>query len=142
MKRTVYKPLGLLFLALGAAGLVLPILPTTPFVLLAAWFFANSSEEWHRRLLDSELFGPMIHNWEANRCISLRTKIVGLSAMLVAGSASIVFAIDDPILEVVTVALMAMGAATLMLLKTCPDSDPSESGSQTQPVEKPPSNEY
>ena len=122
MKRTVYKPLGLLFLALGAAGLVLPILPTTPFVLLAAWFFANSSEEWHRRLLGSELFGPMIRNWEANRCISLRTKLVGLAAMLVAGSASIVFAIDTPVLKGVTALLMSAGAVTLMLIKTCPDA--------------------
>lgn len=126
MKRKVYKPLGLLFLALGAAGLVLPILPTTPFVLLAAWFFANSSEEWHRRLLESELFGPMIRNWEANRCISLRTKIVGLLAMLVAGSASITFAIDSKLLKIGTALLMGVGAVTLMLIKTCPDPDQEE----------------
>lgn len=123
VKRAVYKPLGLLFLALGAAGLVLPVLPTTPFVLLAAWFFANSSEEWHRRLLESELFGPMIRNWESNRCISLRTKLVGLLAMLVAGSASIVLAITDPVLKGVTALLMTVGAVTLMLIKTCPDCD-------------------
>ena len=96
MKRTLYKPLGLFFLALGVVGIVLPILPSTPFVLLAAWFFAQSSPRWHRKLLDSELFGPMINNWERNRCISRRTKLVGLGAMGVAGSASIAFAIDDP----------------------------------------------
>jgi uncharacterized membrane protein YbaN (DUF454 family) len=95
LKRTVYKPLGLLFLGLGVLGIALPILPSTPFVLLAAWFFAQSSERWHRKLLDSDLFGPMIRNWERNRCISLRTKLVGLGAMLLAGSASITFAIDE-----------------------------------------------
>ena len=67
MKRVIYKPAGLLFLALGAAGIVLPILPTTPFILLAAWCFARSSERWHQRLLASELFGPIIDNWERNR---------------------------------------------------------------------------
>ena len=129
MKRTVYKPLGLLFLALGAAGLLLPILPTTPFILLAAWFFANSSEEWHRRLLDSELFGPMIQNWEANHCISLRTKVVALVAMLVAGSASIVFAIDNPALKIATAVLMTIGTVTLMLIKTCPRAAQEEGNS-------------
>lgn len=131
MKRTIYKPLGLLFLALGAAGLLLPILPTTPFILLAAWFFANSSEQWHRRLLDSELFGPMIRNWEANRCISLRTKVVALVAMLGAGSASIIFAIDSPALKIATAVLMTIGTATLMLIKTCPKAGPGEGSCQS-----------
>ena len=67
MKRAIYKPLGILFLALGVAGVVLPVLPTTPFVLLAAWFFARSSEKWYQWLLNSELFGPAIANWEEKR---------------------------------------------------------------------------
>jgi uncharacterized protein len=121
LKRSFYKPLGLIFLALGVIGLVLPVLPSTPFVLLAAWFFSQSSEKWHRRLLDSALFGPMIRNWEANRCISLRTKIVALAAMAIAGSASIAFAINDPIPRIATASLMGVGAVIIMLLKTCPD---------------------
>jgi uncharacterized membrane protein YbaN (DUF454 family) len=132
LKRSIYKPLGLLFLALGAAGLLLPILPTTPFILLAAWFFANSSDVWHRRLLDSEVFGPMIRNWEANRCISLRTKVVALVAMLVAGSASIVYAIDNPALDIVAAVLMATGAVTLLLIRTCP-KEPRGEGNSPSP---------
>jgi uncharacterized membrane protein YbaN (DUF454 family) len=121
LKRTVYKPLGLMFLSLGVIGLLLPVVPSTPFVLLAAWFFAQSSEKWHRKLLDSELFGPMIRNWESNHCISLRTKIVGLTAMAIAGSVSIAFAINDPTLKIAALSLMGVGAATLLLLKTCPE---------------------
>ena len=83
-----------MFLSLGVIGVLLPVLPSTPFVLLAAWCFAQSSEKWHAKLLDSKLFGPMIRNWETNRCIALRTKIVGLTAMTIAGGASLVFAID------------------------------------------------
>ena len=62
MRQSVYKLLGFICLALGALGLFLPIVPTTPFVLLAAWCFARSSEKWHARLLRSELFGPMIRS--------------------------------------------------------------------------------
>ena len=95
MRRSVYKPLGFMFLALGVAGVALPILPSTPFVLLAAWFFARSSERWHAWLLDSELFGPMIRNWESRRCVSCRTKVVAIVSMLIAGGASVVFALED-----------------------------------------------
>lgn len=131
MKRTFYKPLGLVFLLLGVIGLVLPVVPSTPFVLLAAWFFAQSSEKWHKKLLDSALFGPMIHNWEANRCISLRTKIVALVAMVTAGSASIIFAINDPTLKIAAVSLMGVGVVTLLLLKTCPDCKNQEGNRQS-----------
>lgn len=120
MKQSLYKPLGLLCLALGAVGIFLPVLPSTPFVLLAAWLFARSSERWHARLLDSELFGPMIRNWESHRCISRRTKFYGLAAMGLAGGASIAFAIESPVLQLATALLMAVGAVTLLLLKTCP----------------------
>jgi uncharacterized membrane protein YbaN (DUF454 family) len=126
LKRSFYKPLGLVFLMLGIIGIVMPVLPTTPFILLAAWCFAQSSEKWHKKLLDSELFGPMIHNWESNRCISLRTKIVALTMMTIVGGASIVFAINSPALKITTACLLGVGAAILLLLKTCPDCEKHE----------------
>jgi uncharacterized membrane protein YbaN (DUF454 family) len=119
LKKTVYKPLGFLFLSLGLLGIPLPVLPSTPFILLAAWFFARSSEKWHAWLLSSELFGPMIHNWEENRCISCRTKIVALLAMTVAGSASILFAMEDSRLRAATLLLLLIGSATVLSLRTC-----------------------
>ncbi|MEM6581598.1 MAG: YbaN family protein [Pseudomonadota bacterium] len=119
MKTSLYKPLGFLFLALGVLGIALPLLPTTPFVLLAAWFFARSSERWHQHLLASELFGPMIRNWEQNRCVSCRSKIVAIVSMLAVGGASIIFALDSNILRLSTAALLAVGCATILLVKTC-----------------------
>ncbi len=121
MKRTVYKPLGLLFLGLASLGVVIPGLPTTPFLLLAAWFFARSSEKWHRRLLESELFGPLLRNWEQHRCISLRAKIVALLSMLVAGGASVALAIQDPLVRLVVAGFMAVGCATVLSIRTCTD---------------------
>jgi uncharacterized membrane protein YbaN (DUF454 family) len=123
MRRTVYKPLGLFFLALAIIGVLLPGLPTTPFLILAAWFFARSSEKWHRRLLDNELFGPLLRNWEQRRCISLRTKIVALVSMLVAGGASVTFVIQDPLHRLVIVGFMALGCATVVSIRTCRDWD-------------------
>jgi uncharacterized membrane protein YbaN (DUF454 family) len=121
MRRAVYKPLGLFFLALAILGVVLPVLPTTPFLILAAWFFARSSEKWHRRLLESTLFGPLLRNWEQRRCIALRTKIVALVSMLVAGGASVTFAMQDPVLRLAAAGFMALGCATVLSIRTCRD---------------------
>ncbi|MCP4467366.1 MAG: DUF454 domain-containing protein [Halieaceae bacterium] len=119
MKKIIYKTLGLLFLIIGAIGLALPVLPTTPFVLLAAWCFARSSEYWHEKLLNSELFGASIKNWESHRCISATTKLFAAVTMIIAGSASIVFAMQTPVPRVATAVLMLIGACTVISLKTC-----------------------
>ena len=120
MKKTLYKPLGFLFLALAVLGILLPILPGTPFLLLSAWFFARSSEKWHRRLLNSDLFGPLIRNWEQNRCISGRTKAVAMVSMILAGGASILFGVESVSLKFTGLILMSVGTLTLLSIKTCP----------------------
>ncbi len=119
MHRKLYILLGFVFIALAALGFILPVLPCTPFVLLSAWFFARSSEKWHQWLLQSELFGPMIHNWEANRCISLRTKVVAITSMLLVGGASIVYGVEQTWLRGLALVLIAIGAATVLSIKTC-----------------------
>jgi len=122
-KSGFYKPLGFLFLGLAILGAVLPILPSTPFLLLSAWFFARSSEKWHRWLLESELFGPMLRNWEDNRCISIRTKVFAVLSMATVGSATVFLVLDDLTIRLITAGLMAIGAATILTLKTCPGAN-------------------
>jgi uncharacterized membrane protein YbaN (DUF454 family) len=119
MKKTLYKPLGFLFLGLAVLGILLPILPGTPFLLLSAWFFARSSEKWHQRLLNSDLFGPMLRNWEQNRCISGRTKAVAMVSMILAGGASVLFGVESLGLKIAGLLLMSVGTITLLSIKTC-----------------------
>ena len=123
LKTTAYKSFGLMFLGLAIMGVLLPVIPVTPFLLLAAWFFARSSEKWHQRLLQSELFGPIIRNWENNRCISRRTKIVSIVLMLGMGGTSVMFAVDSIHLKITALVFMAVGCATLFFIKTCPEPD-------------------
>lgn len=120
MRATVYKPLGFLFLFLGLLGIPLPVLPSTPFILLSAWFFARSSEKWHSWLLSSDLFGPMIRNWEEQRCVTRRTKLVAVLTMALAGSASIGLALQEPLLRLLTLGLLCIGCITVLSIKTCP----------------------
>ena len=121
MRNTAYKSLGFLFLGLAILGVILPVLPATPFLLLSAWFFSRSSEKWHQWLLRSELFGPIIRNWETNRCVARRTKVVSIALMLGMGGTSVLFAVDDSRIKLAAFALMAIGCVTLLSIKTCPE---------------------
>jgi uncharacterized membrane protein YbaN (DUF454 family) len=119
VRRTLYKPLGLAFLALAIIGILVPLLPGTPFLLLSAWFFARSSEAWHQRLLANEVSGPIIRNWEENRCMSLRTKVVAIGSMLGAGGASVLFAVQALWLKLLGIGLLAIGTAAVLGIPTC-----------------------
>ncbi len=80
MRRFLYLGLGFASLALGAAGIVLPLLPTVPFVLLAAFFFARSSPRLEARLLDHPRFGPHIRAWRERGAIGPAGKRAALFA--------------------------------------------------------------
>ena len=115
----LFRLFGFVFLGLGALGIVLPLLPTTPFVLLSAACFARSSERWHRWLLANETFGPMIRNWEDNRCISCRVKTIGILTMVLVGGYSIVFAVESNGLKIAGGVLILTGLTFILLIKTC-----------------------
>ena len=66
--------LGLLCVGLAVIGIVLPLLPTVPFLLLAAFFFAQSSERLHNWILAHNIFGPMIDDWQSSGAIRPRAK--------------------------------------------------------------------
>jgi len=84
--RPVYLTIGLLSVALGIVGIALPLLPTVPFMILAAFCFARANPAWERRLLDHAHFGPHIVAWRTRGAISKRGKAMAVVA-LVASSA-------------------------------------------------------
>ena len=71
--------LGILSIALGVIGAFAPVLPTTPFVLLAAWCFLKSSEKAHAWLYRQPLFGKALQDWERNRSIPRTTKVIAIN---------------------------------------------------------------
>ncbi|SIN62318.1 hypothetical protein SAMN02745824_1048 [Parasphingorhabdus marina DSM 22363] len=89
MKRHLYLAAGFTALALGSIGIFLPLLPTVPFVILAAFCFARSSPRLEAWLLDHAYFGPHIRNWRNNRSITKK----GKRAALLAFAVSIVIAL-------------------------------------------------
>lgn len=83
--------LGTCFLLVGLLGAFLPLLPTTPLVLLAAACFARSSERLHRALYESRLFGPSLREWRDHRSIALRSKILAVVLIVASFSVTIHF---------------------------------------------------
>ena len=92
--RLAYLALGCLCVALGVAGAFLPVLPTTPFMLLAAACFARASTRFYNWLLNTRAFGPAILEWRLHRSIPYRVKIIAIVTMAVTLTASIVLAVE------------------------------------------------
>ena len=72
---------GTIFLGLGAIGIVLPVLPTTPFLLLAAACYLRGSERMHQWLLNNRWFGSYIRNYHEGKGISAKGKIFSISTL-------------------------------------------------------------
>lgn len=75
MTKVLYLILAWSSLALGVVGIVLPLLPTTPFILLAAWSFAKSSERYHNWIRRNRFFGRSVRAWEARLGLTKREKV-------------------------------------------------------------------
>lgn len=113
VRRAMWMGLGCLCVALGAAGAVLPLLPTTPFLLLAAYAFARSSKRLHDWLLAHRQFGPLIRNWQRHGAIDRRSKWLAVLVMVATLTLSLVLRLD---LRLVLVQGVVMLAAASFIL--------------------------
>jgi uncharacterized membrane protein YbaN (DUF454 family) len=113
--RIVWLISGLVSLALGGLGVALPLLPTTPFVLLAAFSFGRSSPALHGWLLRNPAFGKAIRDWRANRAISRRGKTASVLAMALSLALSLALAVEPMVISLQ--ALVLSGAAGYILTR-------------------------
>lgn len=84
--KTSFRILAYIALAIGAVGVALPLLPTTPFVLLAAFFASKGSPEFARWLEEHPTFGPAIVQWRHKRAVPAMAKLLACSMMLLSWS--------------------------------------------------------
>ncbi len=95
LKKGIYLVVGALSLAAGVLGIFLPVLPTTPFILLSAWCFFRSSSKIYNWVISNERFGPTIENYQEGRGITRSTKVKAIVMMWLTISASVYFYITN-----------------------------------------------
>jgi len=115
-KRLLLLALGCLCVGLGGMGAVLPVLPTTPFLLLALWAFARSSTRFHHWLLHHSWLGRYVADWERDRVIPLRAKVIACSAMALS-MAWVVLASNAPWPAMAAMAAVMVYGAGFILTK-------------------------
>ena len=97
--------LGVVSLTLGIIGIFLPLLPTTPLLLLAAWCFVRSSERVYRWLVSNRYFGEYIRNFRENRAIPLHAKVVAVSMIWLTIGYCVVVILDKWLLRIMLLAV-------------------------------------
>ncbi len=89
IQKNVFVILGWLFTLLGIIGVVLPLLPTTPFLIVALVFFSKSSPRFHQMLINNTWVGPTLKQWEATKSLSRKTKYKAMTLIVITFSVSI-----------------------------------------------------
>lgn len=116
--RLLWRILGFAALGLAGAGVVLPLLPTTPFLLVAAWAFARSSPEMHAWLHAHPRYGRLLRDWHEERAIPRRAKVVALCLLAVSWSVS-AFVVGGLLVPAVTAAIM-LAVAVFLITRPVP----------------------
>ncbi len=129
LTRYVLMGCGWLALALGAVGLVLPVLPTAPFVLVAAACFMRSSERLHAWVVEHPTFGIHIRDYLAGKGLRRRTKVLALATLWASVSVSVAVFVPLFAADAAIVVIAALVTVYILRLPTCdaggspPDSD-------------------
>ena len=121
---------GWLALGAGMVGVVVPLLPTTVFLILAAFCFARGSDRMHDWLVNHPTFGPMLADWRNHRAISRRGKVLAGIAMLAVLAISV--ALDVPIWVIALQAVILTAVASFLFTRPLPPRDLVKQGKPRQ----------
>lgn len=127
-----FKKFGLLTLGwscmvLAVLGVVLPLLPTTPFVLVAAYAFSKSSSRFHQWLMNHKIFGPLVRDWQNGGVIGIQAKMMAtLSIVLMVSLSFYLLSSSMQLVIVLSVIIMAV----LAFIWSRPSSLPDKSGTK------------
>jgi uncharacterized membrane protein YbaN (DUF454 family) len=116
--RAAYAFGGFVFLGIGIAGTFIPGLPGTVNLLIALWLFSMSSERMHRWMLTNKYFGQTLLDYKNGLGMPRRIKVIAVTSITLAVSASVVFAISNPWFRIGLIALGLVGIAFVLTRPT------------------------
>ena len=106
----IYCSIAWLFILLAVIGTLLPVMPTTPFLILALWAFSNCSQRFHNLLYNHKVFGPTIQRWHQYGVISVYAKTLSISMMSISLISILFFTDYHYSFKIITFIIMAYGA--------------------------------
>ena len=126
--KVIYSLLGWLFFVTGVVGVFLPVLPTTPFMILALWMFPTGSDRFHRGLYHHRMFGPSLRKCQQDRVIPARAKILAVAMMIISFTYVLLYRDVSWQMHVLIAIFMLMGAGYVLTKpSSVPETDEGES---------------
>jgi len=113
LKKALLIFLGFISLIIGAIAIVIPGLPTTPFLLLAAGLFMRSSDRLYQKVISNKIVGPYILEFRDNKGMTKRTKIHAIGTMWVMIAISSIFFVDEWMIRIIIIALGIIGTVVM-----------------------------
>jgi len=120
-KRVFFLVSGFVSLGLAILGIFLPVLPTTPFLLLSAYCFSRSSKKWHQWLLKHKHFGKIIRDYNERRGVSLKIKIFAISFLWITILFSVVVVVEPIVLDFLLITIATFVTIHILKLQTLRD---------------------
>lgn len=117
MHKPLLISLGLFFTGLAVLGIFLPVLPTTPLLLLALACFAKSSEKFHNMIMTNKTFGPLIRQWHETRSIPRKAKGYAIISIFIGGVISFL-SVETFLLKLLLVAVLIVPVVIILKIKT------------------------
>ena len=115
--RLLFVFIGSIFVGLAVIGIFLPGLPTTPFLILAAYFYIRSSNKLYNWLINNKILGVYIRGYLSGKGMPLRAKIISLIFMWIFGSFAVLFGIPDSLFFVKIIVFIILLIGTIFLLR-------------------------
>lgn len=125
LRKWLFVAAGTGCVGIGAVGIAVPVLPTTPFLLLAAFFYARGSQRFHDALLANRVVGSYIRNYVEGRGMTLRSKVATLGLLWLGITLAASFATDSPILRTALLSIAVGVTIHIMALRTAASDDSS-----------------
>jgi uncharacterized membrane protein YbaN (DUF454 family) len=123
IKRTIFTVFGTIFLIIGAIGVFIPILPTTPFLLLAAACYLRGSERLHRWLINNRVFGEFIRNYTEGRGIKQGQKIYTISFLWLMIIFSVIYVLKSSLFRILLLLIAMVVSIHIIMLPTIKQSN-------------------